>query len=396
MRKLLFISIITISTLLTSCTDDRVGETVESAYLLPILPPVKYSFKRNGSSSVDYFECDLINEPIDNIYAYYMKRANISNPTNYQTVMKYYNEGADSNGVIPSREIATSPLYKNQREKINQDILNLIETSAKISGYGNKNPASIKLREAEKGLTGYIGNNYGDINIAFADEKGIIVAEVFKTSLLGAIQLDKIMNQYLDDSILDNPSLRKKHENLELLPGKNYTELEHAWDLAYGYYLRLRPIVQAESTNIIRNSDNKILTAFVQGRHKMEIFHYDEMKEQQKIILTQLSKVFAVKTIKLLLDKNTLANLNEQVQFSFPFISQAYGYIYSLQFLKNIDRKQLFTYQEVKNLQNNLIKENGLWDEDKLLGSVEMEGSLLHTATIIAKAIGIDIENIRN
>ena len=52
---------------LTAC-DSREGETVESAYVLPPYPDPSYAFKRNGTSSVDYLECNLLSEPLDHIY----------------------------------------------------------------------------------------------------------------------------------------------------------------------------------------------------------------------------------------------------------------------------------------------------------------------------------------
>ena len=65
---------------------------------------------------------------------------------------------------------------------------------------------------------------------------GIAVAEVYKYAIMGAIYLDKILNIHLSEQILENNEVLVRNDLTQLLPGHNYTELEHHWDLAYGYY----------------------------------------------------------------------------------------------------------------------------------------------------------------
>lgn len=380
----------------SSCNEDRSGETVESAYLLSIPEQLKYSFSRNGGSSVDIFACDFINTLIDYIHSRFLVRANIINEYSDKTLTQYFYQGINSNGVNINDEIATSKHSANNRAKIKNDVLEIINISKKISGFGKKDYVSIRTRPAERGITGYIGTNYSDVNLAFADERGLISAQVFKTMLLGAVQLDKIINIHLSNDILDNEKIRKDHQDLVLISGQNYTELEHNWDLAYGYYQRLRPIVQSESVGILRECDTKIFNAFVQGRYEMKLFRYDEIKKYQKIIIEELSKVIVVKSMRLLLDKNTTANINEQTKFAFPFLSEAYGYIYNLQFIKNKDGNDYFSYEKVKNLQASLLQEDGFWEEERLLSDENTVGSLLNIATEIGKPIGITPNDIKN
>ena len=77
---------------LTAC-DSREGETVESAYVLPPYPDPSYAFKRNGTSSVDYLECNLLSEPLDHIYESYLRGANVMYAANRQRVQQYFDEG---------------------------------------------------------------------------------------------------------------------------------------------------------------------------------------------------------------------------------------------------------------------------------------------------------------
>lgn len=376
----------------TSC-DRGVGETIETAYVEPLPEVLKYSFSRNGSSNVDTFETSLIVVPQDYLYNSYLRRARLSTDYDYYTFLGHYKEY--SNGAKLLEEIATSPLKANERETIKQDIWNMVETTARISGRNSADYTKTRGRSAEKGLTGYIGNDIGDLNLAFADEKGLVVAEAYKNMLLGAIQLDKVLNFHLDDSLLNSQELRTKHENVELLAGKNYTQLEHHWDLAYGYYAKLSPLVRAEGLPVLKDSETKIFNAFVMGRYEMGKFRYDEMQNHLKIIREELSKAIAIRAINALIGVNTEANLKENPIYAFSSISEAYGLIYALQFTRNAEGKPYFTYAEIQNILQKMTNGDGLWDTQRLLAGAEVEGSLKNIATQVGKPFGLTIDSIK-
>lgn len=64
--------------------------------------------------------------------------------------------------------------------------------------------------------------------------------------ILGAIFLDKALGEYLNVDELQNTELIQRHEDQKLITGRNYTELEHHWDLAYGYYKQIqKPILSS-------------------------------------------------------------------------------------------------------------------------------------------------------
>lgn len=378
----------------TSC-DRGVGETIETAYVEPLPEIPKYSFSRNGSSNVDTFETTLITIPQDYLYTSYLRRAILYSDYSYYTFLGYYKEY--SNGAKIEAEIASSPLKATEREAIKNDIWQMVETSSRISGRNNQNIdyTTIRGRAAEKGLSGYIGSDIGDLNLAFADEKGLVVAEAYKNMLLGAIQLDKVLNLHLDESLLNSQEWRTKHENVELLAGKNYTQLEHHWDLAYGYYAKLVPLVRAEGLPILKDSETKIFNAFVMGRYELTKFRYDEMLNHLKIIREELSKVIAIRAINLLVGVNTEANLKENPIYAFSSISEAYGLIYALQFTRNATGKPYFTYAEVQAILQKMIEGDGLWDKDRLLAGTEVEGSLKNIATQVGKPFGLSIESVK-
>ena len=255
-------------TSVAACTEG-INETVESAYQLPVFPEPSYKFSRNGESSVNVLECEFLKSPIDRIFSEYMNEARMSTQRDYDEARRIYHEGTF--GLKPQKEVSTSPAHLNDREKILRDIDNWFETSARIAGLGVNIPSyEHRNREAAKGSTGYVGNNIGDSDICYVDEKGIAVAEVYKYAVMGAIYLDKILNIHLGEEILGNNEILVRNDLTQLLPGHNYTELEHHWDLAYGYYSFWKTLAQSDGLPALKDCHLRIFRSFVKGRTFME------------------------------------------------------------------------------------------------------------------------------
>ena len=165
-----------------SC-DQWGGETVESAYREPQIPDPTYQFKRNGSSSIDYQECGLLRDPLDYIYNSYLKIASIMYQANMDKVQDYFCNGEF--GLKPKEELASSPLHKADRARILKDVEDIFHTTGVLSGLSKPSPGTYRNRKAKPGQGGYVGTNIGDVNIAFANEKGVIVAEMFNGIVWG-------------------------------------------------------------------------------------------------------------------------------------------------------------------------------------------------------------------
>ena len=388
-----YFTLLLISFTCNSC-EQWEGETVESSYILPTMPDPSYQFKRNGGSSVDYLECSLLRDPIDYIYNSYLKIATIMYPANMDKVQSYYTNGEF--GLKPKEEIATSSLHQADRTHILQDVEDIFTTTGALSGLGQSSPGTYRSRRAVPGMGGYVGTHIGDVNIAFANDKGLVVAEMFNGMMLGGIYLDKILNVHLNDSLYNDARLRREHENTSLLPGRNYTELEHHWDLAYGYYQYWLPFIQTSGLAVLRESRIKIYNAFALGRLALTEFRYQEVQEHLQFIRAELSKVVAVRTMSLLVGEITLANLDEDINNSLVFLSKGCGSIYSLQFTLQPSGKPYFTYNEVKSYINLLTSGKGLWDKERLLGSETTEGSLKNVAASIGKRYGLTLDDIKH
>ena len=77
---------------LQSC-DTTSDEVVETSYIYPPVPDPTYSFKRNGTSSVDILECQLVKQPLDYVYSSFLVEANLMYPANMTRMKGYFNEG---------------------------------------------------------------------------------------------------------------------------------------------------------------------------------------------------------------------------------------------------------------------------------------------------------------
>ena len=377
---------------LSSCSQWE-GETVESAYREPQIPDPSYQFKRNGSSSVDYLECSLLRDPLDYIYSSYLRPANIMYEGTMTRVKGYFNNGEF--GLKPQEELATSSLHKVNRKRILNDVEEIFEVTSKLSGLGQSSPGTYRNHKAVMGEGGYVGIHIGDVNIAFANEKGLVVAEMFNGIIWGGIYLDKILNVHLNDSLYKDSRLRTEHERTALLPGRNYTELEHHWDLAYGYYQYWLPYVQGSGLPLLRESRIKLYNAFARGRLALTEYRYDEVLQQLQVIRAELSKVAAVRAMNLLVSDVTVGNLDEDINNALVFLSQACGAVYGLQFTVQESGKPHLSYEQVKAYINELTAGNGLWEKQRLLGDETMTGSLKYVAAQIGKTYGLTLNDVK-
>ena len=308
-------------------------------------------------------------------------------------VKGYFNNGEF--GLKPQEELATSSLHKAYRERILNDVEEIFEVTGKLSGLGQSSPGTYRNHKAVMGEGGYVGIHIGDVNIAFANEKGLVVAEMFNGIIWGGIYLDKILNVHLNDSLYKDSRLRTEHERTALLPGRNYTELEHHWDLAYGYYQYWLPYVQGSGLPLLRESRIKLYNAFARGRLALTEYRYDEVLQQLQVIRAELSKVAAVRAMNLLVSDITVGNLDEDINNALVFLSQACGAVYGLQFTVQESGKPHLSYEQVKAYINELTAGNGLWEKQRLLGDETMTGSLKYVAAQIGKTYGLTLNDVK-
>jgi hypothetical protein len=214
---------------------------------------------------------------------------------------------------------------------------------------------------ASKGNAGKLGNY-------LVDARGIEVGQVLAKSLIGAFQLDYIGNLLLDKGL--------ESENSYLVTGKNYTQLEHNWDEAYGV-LTLNTIYASDGTHELKptneaflgsyvweyNSDNagegfaKIHPAFLKGRAAVVNNDRNEAKVQAEIIRRECEKAIINAAIGYLGKWKTAGSTDAARAHA---IGEGAGFIYSIRFCKLSGGDEAFSDKVLADL--GLYTGNGFWD----------------------------------
>lgn len=386
-------TLLILSLLGLSACDERSGLTAESAYIAPIWQTPPYRFTRHGSSSVDTRQPELVQQGLDILYNSYLREARIMSEATRREVQTYFTRGYHQ-GYSLQDGIAQSSMHQDKRTFILSQLQNLLSNSAELSGFGSTEPNRKRNTAIAPLQSGYIGVSIGDKNIAFANNRGLVVAEVFRYYAMGAYYLDKLYNIHTHDTVIHSQELQERHQNNQLVLGQNYTELEQHWDLAFGYFLLWRKVIQSEGSPLLKGREQRIYDAFAQARFDLSLYDSASLGKHRKIIYDELSRGIAIRAIYLLLGRNTQANLSEETPYAFHALSQAIGIIYSLPFILSPEGKPYFTHTEVQQLAESLLQGDGLWDTNRLLSGESTTGSLKQVASAIAKPFGIDIANI--
>ena len=208
---------------------------------------------------------------------------------------------------------------------------------------------------ATKGVAGKLGTY-------LVDAKGIETAQIIQKTLIGALQLDYICNILLVQGL--------DADNRTLVAGKNYSQLEHNWDEAYGI-LTLNPIYLMGSTDAVRGTTEslmgsyiwefnkasyaKIFPAFLKGRAAIVNNDKAELKTQATFIRTEIEKAIASAAVGYLAKWKTSTTDAARAHA----IGEGLGFIYSLRYctITSVDAK--FSDDILENLTGST---NGFWD----------------------------------
>ncbi|MDP5106459.1 DUF4856 domain-containing protein [uncultured Polaribacter sp.] len=229
---------------------------------------------------------------------------------------------------------------------------------------------------ASQGVAGQIQQSGGG-TIRYVNAKGMEYDQLIKKGLLGALMIDQILNNYLSPAVLDEASNQEENDNEVLVSGKNYTNMEHKWDEGFGYLYGNEvnieaPVLDVDSflseylERVNGNSNfstfaSDIYNAFKKGRAAIVQKNYIVRNEQADIIKEKISLIPAVRAVYYL--QASKANLGIDNARAFHALSEAYGFIYSLQFTRNPSSNVPYvTKAEVDNYLVQLSSGNGFWD----------------------------------
>lgn len=219
----------------------------------------------------------------------------------------------------------------------------------------------LETASASVGATASAGSA-GKLGTYLVDAKGIEITQIVQKSLIGALQLDYIGNVLLDEGL--------QADNYKVVGDKNYTALEHNWDVAYGM-LTLNPIYLQGATDTNRStvefaggsyiweynkaSYANIYPAFLKGRVAIVNNDKAEYRAQATFIRTEFEKAIAAAALGYL-DKWKTGTTDAARAHA---MGEGLGFVYSLRFCELNKADAAFSDK----LLNDLVgSTNGFWD----------------------------------
>lgn len=246
-------------------------------------------------------------------------------------------------------------------------------------------PAVIAETTASSGVAGSYTEADGSRTVKVT-AKGFELNQVFSKGLIGALQVDQIINNYLSFSKLDgvredNDAGVYAYTHPDATEA-SITKMEHYWDEGFGYLQGLDSQFRSglgtapnrDSANLnyylnkINGQDNeagitdKIYNAFIAGRAAIVNKDYEERDKQARLIATEISKVIGYKAHYYLV-AGAEDITNGDWAAALHALSEAYGFILGLQFTKDSSGNPYMTNTEVNELLSRLSAgDGGFWE----------------------------------
>jgi hypothetical protein len=305
-----------------SCSDDSDN---------PIVDPEnqEYAFLRDGVSTVSYSgqttRLKQANELYDGL------NSENSNETNLS--LMFNGDGTNSAGFMDGTLNGTTKIIGSKTSA--SAIAGSAATKAKfdemIQDYSNNVVPNFN-NAASGGSAGKIcyTNSDGSESCYELNAKGQELDQLFFKGLIGAFTLDQIVNNYLHPNQLESGTRTQDNDNNVLSSGKNYTDMEHKWDEAFGYLYGeteditsnfglpessdekgnlLMKYFQKVELNYEAGIAQRVYEAFIDGRQAIVDKDYAARENSARILKVELSKVIGYYAIHYLNDYvNKIAN----------------------------------------------------------------------------------------
>lgn len=375
--KLTLAVLVAAGAVFTSCSSDdkdKINEilsftkTIEDIDVTGLTVPTNYEFTRNSETTVDFSgQTTRLNQVVE-IGAMLTQVNPIPTQADFTNRFNQATEFTDAslNGTknVRSKVAASVGLFAS-----NQTDADAIK--AEFDGYiSNQLTVLASEEEAAQGVAGlYDGKRY-------FNAKGLEYNQAFYKGLIGALTIDQIVNHYfnrLDDNFDGTDSYQTANNAGTLADGKNYTTMEHHFDEAYGYVYgagdadKLLGHYLEEITGQAYFADTPriVKNAFIIGRAAVVAKQYEARDAAVEILRYQISKIPAARGVYYL-QKAKASIDSDDSRAAFHALSEAYGFIYSLQFTYNpLTKDPYFTRAEVITLLDKLYgSTNGFYDLD--------------------------------
>lgn len=375
-KTLCILSLFTI----VSCNDDDATPNFDI--------PATYSFERDGQSTVS-FDGQTTRIRMAEELSSGMLNFDLSEATLQEMYINETAGGGDAN-----------PFSTTELNESTKSIRSKVAASADFFSANTATAADIKSRfasyitqqvdivyparnlQASEGVSGQIADG---TSTRYINDFGLEYNQLVSKSLIGALMVDQILNNYLSTAVLDEADNRTKNDAETVEDGKPYTTMEHKWDEAYGYvygnsqnpaepnltigeddsFLN-KYISRVEDDADFRGIADDIFEAFKTGRAAIVAGDYDERDAQANIIRKKISEVIAIRAVYYLQAGKTGVENGVEPGTIFHDLSEGLGFVYSLQFTRKPNSDEpYFTKTEAEEYFSDIIGDiNGLWNVD--------------------------------
>ena len=364
------LSLCLIGALTTSCSsdDDNSGGGND------VVVPATYQFERNGMTSVSYSgqttRILMAEELIDALKDPSFSEMQLDAMFNHQEGDIDFSDASlnTSDKSIRSKTAASFDFFTSNTTDANA-------IKADFESWIAEQVADVYpnwANTATPGNPGQLTENGGSVR--YVNAKGLELNQAVNKGLIGALMGDQLMNNYISKDLL--AQFEATNDSETLVTDKNYTDMEHDWDEAFGYLYgtddALAPQLNQDSflNKYLQRVENDpdftgiaqdIYNAFKLGRAAIVAKNYDVRNEQAEIIREKISEVIAIRAVYYLQSgKLTLGTDNAS---AFHDLSEGFGFIYSLQFTRKPNTDEAyFTKAEVDAYIAQLMTGNGFWD----------------------------------
>ncbi len=374
MKKVILGFLTLSSFIFTACSDDDGNAPVDTNQ---VIAPATYTFSRNGNSTVDYsgqttrilmgeeFIAALLDNTkteaaIDGMFAHAEGNNDFSDTDLNASDKSIRSKTAASTDYFSANTTVANAIKADFDTWIANQVSEVFPNWTNTATAGNAG----NLQEAGGGATRYI------------NAKGLEYNQAISKSLIGALMVDQMLNNYLSTSVLDAGNNRANNDADVVEEGKSYTTMEHKWDEAFGYLYGTD-----NATNPILNQDNflskylsrvendtdftgiasDIYEAFKLGRAAIVAKNYEVRDAQANSIREKISTIIGIRAVYYL--QNGKNKLVTDKAAAFHDLSEGFGFIYSLQFTRKPGTSlPYFTKTEVDGFIAQLMTGNGFWD----------------------------------
>ncbi len=324
---------------MVSCGDD------DSPEVTKIEVPTSYVFERNGSSTVDYSgQTDRLNM-LSEMKAYINK----GDKGEAVEATKLVDMFANTNAPFASADLNSST-KKLEDKTFASEVQKMKDLFTAAQAASEDVVANATI--ATEGTSGRLQRGT-TANYILVNEKGWEFTQFVEKGLMGATIYSQIFNSYLTDSKVGDGV-----ENEALVDGKNYTEMEHHWDEAFGYFgvpvdfPAGEPVLEdserrfwanyTNSVDALLGTNSLLMDAYLKGRTAIVNKEYEIKNEQREIIYGGHELVAAAVAVHYI--NEAIGNFNDgDTGNAFHHLSEGYQFVKALQYspLKQITQAQL-------------------------------------------------------